>query len=166
METITLTAEQWLEFIKCDENINIPVWIHVVSNSMLPFIRAHKDRVLLVPARPGDLKVGDIVLFPVNHSLGDYCLHRVFKMDGDRVQTMGDANRGPDDWLPKRNVLGKAVMIERGKITIDCESRRWRALFWLWNRFWRIRPATLFLYRAIGKCKSALTQPSRKPSET
>ena len=154
LEKITLTAEQWLEFIKQDENINLPVWIHVISNSMYPFIRAHKDKVLLVPARSGNVKVGDIVIFPVNHSRGDYCLHRVYRMEGDRVQTMGDANRSPDEWIPKSSLLGKVVMIQRGKITIDCESRKWAMIFRFWNCFWKIRPAMLFPFRVIGKCKS------------
>lgn len=154
LEKITLSAEQWLEYIAQDEGIRLPVWIHVVSNSMYPFIRAHKDKCLLVPARPGDVKVGDIVLFPVNRAGIDYYLHRVYRLDGDRVQTMGDANRGPDGWIPRSSILGKVVLIQRGRITIDCESPKWAAVFRLWNRFWRIRPVTLLPFRVIGKCKS------------
>lgn len=162
MDKMTLTAEQWLEFIKHDENNNLPVWIHVISNSMYPFIRAHKDKVLLVPVKSDDIKAGDIVIFPINHIKGDYCLHRLYKVNGDMVQTMGDANRGSDEWFPKSSILGKVVLIQRGKITIDCESRKWVIIFRFWNIFWRIRPVMLFPFRVAGKCKRLLRRAMKK----
>lgn len=154
MERINLSVEQWGELVRSEENINLPVWFQVVSNSMYPWIRANKDKSMLVPIKNNEMKLGDIVLFPVNSSRGDYCLHRIVKIDGDRVQTMGDANKGPDGWIDKTKILGKAVMIQRGNLTIDCEAPKWVRRFRLWNRFWRIRPFMLRLVRIIGKCKS------------
>ncbi len=158
MEKRSLSAEQWVELIKTDENITIPVCIYVVSNSMYPFIRAKVDEVTLIPARTEALKIGDIVLFPVNHAKADYFLHRIYRMEGDRVQTMGDANRSPDPWIPKSDTLGKVVMIRRGKLTIDCEKPVWVAAFRIWNVFWRIRPVMLLPFRVISKCKRMISK--------
>ena len=153
VEKLNLSVGQWVELIKADESSPIPVWFHVVSSSMYPFIRANKDKVMLLHVKPEDLKAGDIVLFPVNNTNGEYCLHRIYRIEGDMVRTMGDANRGPDDWIAKNDILGKAVMIRRGNNTIDCEEPKWVRRFRWWNRFWRIRPIMLLPFRIVGKCK-------------
>ena len=154
MERVNLAIGQWLELVDRGEGVGIPTWVRVVSNSMYPFIRAHSDRVLLVPAGPDDVSVGDIVLFPVRHANGDYCLHHLYRMDGNMVQTMGDANERPDGWLPRDSILGKVVLIQRGSLTIDCKSRTWGAIFRAWNLFWKIRPAILLPLRFAGRCKT------------
>ena len=153
MERINLSVDQCIELVKSEDNINLPVWFQVVSSSMYPWIRANKDKSMLVPINSVELKIGDIVLFPVNSSRGDYCLHRIYKMDEERVQTMGDANKVPDGWIDKMSILGKAVMIQRGNLSIDCEAPKWVRRFRLWNQFWRIRPFMLRLVRIMGKCK-------------
>ena len=153
MERLTLSAERWLELVR-EHDITISAWITVVSNSMYPWIRANKDRVKLAPVKAEALKKGDIVLFPIQRMDADYCLHRVYRLEGGRVRTMGDANRKPDGWMPKSSILGKVVLIRRGKISIDCESRKWTAVFRAWNFFWRIRPVMLFPFFVVGKCKS------------
>ena len=164
MEKLSLSVEQWMELIKTDESTTVPVWFHVVSNSMYPFIRANKDEVMLLPIKAEVLKTGDIVLFPVKHTNGEYCLHRIYIMDADKVQTMGDANRSPDGWIPKSDILGKAVMIRRGNITIDCEDPKWERRFRFWNRFWKIRPIMLLPFRIGGKCKNIWRKLSKSDS--
>ena len=158
MEKLNLSVKQWAELARADEKMAIPAWVTVVSNSMYPWIRANQDRVMLLPEKAEALKTGDIVLFPIRRVDADYCLHRIFRMEGDRVQTMGDANRRPDDWIPKTDIVGKAFMIQRGNITIDCESPKWVRRFRWWNRFWRIRPTMLFLLRAVSKCKRLVSK--------
>ena len=108
---------------------------------------------VLLPVKAEALKKGDIVLFPVQIAGADYCLHRIYRREGDSVQTMGDANRRPDGWISKGDIVGKAIVIQRGSTTIDCESPKWQRRFRWWNRFWRIRPTMLSLLRAIAKCK-------------
>lgn len=130
---------------------NVPVWFKVTGNSMFPFIRAHRDEVMLVPVKQEDLKVGDIVLFPGKYKGGDYCLHRLYKIDGDSVQTFGDGNNKPDGWFPKRFILGKAVLIKRGNLTIDCESPKWVKRFSRWNYLWKIRPVVIFPFKVFNK---------------
>lgn len=155
MERLTLSAEQWLELVR-DHDITISAWITVVSNSMYPWIRANRDRVMLAPVEAEELKKGDIVLFPIQRMDADYCLHRIYRLEGDRAQTMGDANRRPDGWTSKGDIVGKAVLIQRGDMTIDCVSPKWVRRFRWWNRFWRIRPAMLSLLRAAIKYKRIL----------
>ena len=149
MDKITFTVEDWKKI----KDSGVPVWFRVVGNSMLPFIRANRDSVMIVPAGPEELEVGDIVLFEGRFRSSAYCLHRLYRIDGDMVQTYGDGNRGPDPWIKKSEILGKAVLIERGKRTIDCASPVWIRRFECWNRLRGIRPFLLLPFRAANKLR-------------
>ena len=150
---ISLTVEQWvaLQEQSPDGAEQIPVWFQATGGSMLPFVRPFRDRVMIVAIGEDELKVGDIVLFPGKYAGGDYCLHRLYQIDGGRVQTFGDGNRHPDHWQPRSQILGKAVFIKRGRITIDCESRRWVRIFRLWNKLLPLRPVLLLPFRVMNK---------------
>ena len=151
MDKFTLAIEQWLKLRENDDSINIPVWFQVTGSSMMPFIRPFKDKVMIIAVDKEKLKVGDIVLFRAKCRGGDYCLHRIYKLDGDRVQTFGDGNRKPDIQMPRNNILGKALVIRRGETTIDCEDPKWVKRFERWNRLYKIRPVLLFPYRVANK---------------
>ena len=106
---------------------------------------------MIVAAKVDELRVGDIVLFPGKYLGGDYCLHRLYRIDGDRVQTFGDGNLRPDRWQSKSQILGKALFIRRGRLTIDCQSPRWQKVFRLWGRLLPLRPVLLLPFRIINK---------------
>lgn len=151
MQRLTFTLEQW-NSTKDDVGMTpIPVWIRVTSSSMMPLIRPFRDDVMVVSLRQNDLKVGDIVLYSGKFLGGDYCLHRLHKIEGDRVQTFGDENLKPDDWMPQTCIMGKAVIIRRGWLTINCESPYWQRLFRLWQLLLPFRPLLLLPFRAINK---------------
>ena len=150
---ISLTVEQWVaqQEPSVDGTGQIPVWFQVTGGSMMPFVRPFRDDVMLVAVKEEALKVGDIVLFPGKYVGGDYCLHRLYRIDGDRVQTFGDGNLCPDQWQPKKQILGKVLFIKRGRRTIDCESPRWVKVFRLWNKLLPLRPVLLLPFRVMNK---------------
>lgn len=152
---ISLTVEQWvaLQEQSPDGTGQIPVWFQVTGGSMLPFVRPFRDHVMIVAVKEEELKVGDIVLFPGKYAGGDYCLHRLYQIDGERVQTFGDGNLRPDHWQPKRQILGKALFIKRGRFTIDCQSPRWQKAFRFWGRLLPLRPVLLLPFRVMNKLR-------------
>lgn len=108
-----------------------PVTIPLEGSSMQPLIRRSKDLVTIVPLqRP--LKTGDVVLFTT--SPGRYVVHRVWKLENDRVQTLGDNCLYPDPWLPYACILGQAVAFSRNgrKYRLDTPASR------IWGRFWML----------------------------
>lgn len=153
MEKITLTVKQWAELQQQSPEAagQISVWFQGTGYSMLPFVRPFRDEVMIVAAKVDELRVGDIVLFPGKYLGGDYCLHRLYRIDGDRVQTFGDGNLRPDRWQSKSQILGKALFIRRGRLTIDCQSPRWQKVFRLWGRLLPLRPVLLLPFRIINK---------------
>ena len=153
MERISLTVKQWAELQQQSPEAagQIPVWFQGTGYSMLPFVRPFRDEVMIVAAKVDELRVGDIVLFPGKYLGGDYCLHRLYRIDGDRVQTFGDGNLRPDRWQSKSQILGKALFIRRGRLTIDCKSPRWQKVFRLWGWLLPLRPVLLLPFRIINK---------------
>ena len=149
-QTLLISIEQWMN-MRVGGADAPPIWFTVEGSSMFPLIRMNRDRVLLVSVEPEDVRVGDIVLFPGHFSNADYCLHRVYKLEGDRVQTFGEGNRKPDGWFPRSLILGRAKLIKRGKRTIDCEDPKWRKAAACWCALWRIRPLLKFPFRVVDK---------------
>lgn len=149
-QRVSLTIEQWMA-MREGGAIAPPIWFTVVGGSMFPLIRVNRDKVMLVSVPPEELRVGDIVLFPGRFQTANYCLHRVWKLDGDQVQTFGDGNPKPDNWFPRSRILGRAKLIQRGKQTIDCDDPKWRRRAARWVRLWRIRPLLLLPHRVVDK---------------
>ena len=149
-QRIELSIEQWIALREGGAQAP-PIWFTVVGGSMRPLIRVNRDRVMLVSVEPEDVKVGDIVLFPGRFRTANYCLHRVYKLDGDRVQTFGDGNPKPDGWMPRSRILGKAKLIQRGKKTIDCDDPKVQRRAARWCALWRLRPLLLLPHRVVDK---------------
>ena len=149
-QRVSLSIEQWMALREGGVEAP-PIWFTVVGSSMFPLIRVNRDQVMLVSVMSEDIKVGDIVLFPGHYKGGEYCLHRVWKIDGDRVQTFGDGNPKPDGWFPRSRILGKAKLIKRGKKTIDCDDPKVQRRATRWCALWRLRPLLLLPHRLVDK---------------
>ena len=124
----TLSVPEWHQMAA--EGNAPPVRITLGGYSMNPLIRGFRDYVTVKPAE-GVIEVGDIVLFD-EPGTSRYVIHRVWNLEGDKVQTWGDNCLKPDGWIMKEDVWGKVVLIERGKRVIypnPQKGKRW-ATFW------------------------------------
>jgi len=149
-QRVSLSIEQWMA-LRQGSAIAPPIWFTVVGGSMRPLIRVNRDKVMLVSVQPEEIRVGDIVLFPGHFRGGEYCLHRVWKLDGDRVQTFGDGNPRPDGWMPRSRILGRVQLIQRGNKTIDCDDPKVQRRAERWCALWRFRPLFLLPHRVVDK---------------
>ncbi len=149
-QRVSLSIEQWIALREGGTEAP-PIWFTVVGGSMRPLIRRNRDRVMLVSVQPEEIRVGDIVLFPGRFKTANYCLHRVYRLDGDRVQTFGDGNPKPDGWFPRSRILGKVKMIQRGNVAIDCDDAKWRKRAARWVALRRLRPVLMLPHRAADK---------------
>ncbi len=149
-QRVSLSIEEWMALRQTFGEAP-PFWFTVVGNSMFPLIRVNRDRVMLASVQPEEIRVGDIVLFTGHFRTTNYCLHRVYQLDGDRVRTFGDGNTQPDGWLPRSRILGKVKLIQRGNVTIDCDDPRWQRRAARWVALRRIRPLLMLPHRAADK---------------
>ena len=154
-QRVSLSIEQWIALREGGTQAP-PIWFTVVGGSMRPLIRVNRDRVMLVSVEPEEIRVGDIVLFPGRFKSANYCLHRVYQLDRDRVQTFGDGLPKPDGWFPRERILGRVQLIQRGKQTIDCGDPKWQKRAARWVRLWRLRPLLMLPHRVVDKLERTM----------
>ncbi|MGM9787938.1 MAG: S24/S26 family peptidase [Candidatus Cryptobacteroides sp.] len=129
------------ELLKEGKTVNFKV----KGVSMLPFIVGDRDSVSL---KDLPFEEGDAVLAQLPSSV--YVLHRVLKIDGDKVTLKGDGNLQGTEHCRLEDVKGKvlAVLKKGERVEVDTSSykkrvRRWNSLPYI------IRRIYLAIYRRI-----------------
>lgn len=106
------------------------VRITVRGNSMRPHLVHERDYVLLQPAKT--VKVGDIALAEVSPL--HFVLHRVVRIDGERVTMRGDGNPVGTELCTLSDICGTvAGFIRKGRdVTESPSTVGYRLYSWLW----------------------------------
>ena len=134
--------EEACRLVREGVNVTLPV----TGQSMLPFIIGGKESVIL--RRPGVIDVGDVVLAWVDGNR--YVIHRIIRIDGDRITLMGDGNVGVTEHCLLGDIKARVTHV----VSADNKKRdlysRWRvraAKLWYWLR--PIRRYLLAIYRRL-----------------
>lgn len=148
-----LTTEQWREL--SEAGADFPITVYTRGWSMWPLLRLEGDHVQMVYPRR-ELVVGDIVTFL--RADGREVTHRIYKIDGDRILTLGDNCDRPDDWINRSDILGLVThTCKRGRLT-HVDTKFWRGYgkmmmatmpFRMFIRNKIYRPVKYFLYWII-----------------
>ena len=106
------------------------VTILVRGNSMRPLLRDGRDKVVLRKANDEDIKKGAVMLFRYR---GSHVMHRVTKIEGDVVVFEGDGNYKLQEVATRKDIVAivEAIVRPSGR-RIECSSRRWRFLSFMW----------------------------------
>ena len=105
------------------------VRISVRGQSMLPFFRSG-GCITLRPIREEDFRVGRVVLAETPQ--GNFVVHRIYRLEGDRVTLLGDGNLAGTETMPRKKVYG-TVDCSRlicgwpaaGSSSVRCGAGRW-----------------------------------------
>ena len=119
--------------------------IPMTGNSMYPFIRGG-DKVEIYKADVRGLKLSDIIL--VRHSDG-YLIRRVYRIDGDDIYVIGDAEAATIGPINKNNIIGRVTTVIRNEKRIPCLSPGVRVLTFAWGVNRLMRPGMIRVYRMI-----------------
>ena len=125
------------------EGVNVTLPVN--GNSMLPFIIGGKESVIL--HRPLLIDVGDVVLAWVDGNR--YVVHRIIKLDYDRVTLMGDGNLTTEH-CALSDIKARVTHVVSAKDKPHYLYNRWRMLgakWWYWLR--PIRRYLLAIYKRI-----------------
>ena len=127
-KSIALDIAEWVAL--CQDGACLPVKITLAGNSMHPLIRIHRDVVTIVPLYRSP-KVGDVVLFARDD--GNYVVHRLYKIKGETVQTLGDGCIVPDASMPITAICGLVTSVKRGRwvIRLDTAVARFFGRIWI-----------------------------------
>jgi hypothetical protein len=111
----------------------VSVTFPVKGRSMLPFIFGGRESVIL--QKPDNLKRGHVVLAEVGPNL--YVVHRIIKIEPDRITLMGDGNiRGTESCRPEC-VLARATHVvdaQGQRRPLESRAQMAKARIWFWLR--------------------------------
>ena len=127
------------------EGVNVTLPVN--GNSMLPFIIGGKESVIL-HSQGGIVDVGDVVLAWVDGNR--YVVHRIIKLDYDRVTLMGDGNVGVTEHCLLGDIKARVTHVVDAKDKTHYLYNRWRMLaakVWYWLR--PVRRVLLAIYRRV-----------------
>ena len=127
-----------------DEGVSVTLPVN--GNSMLPFIIGGKESVIL--QKPELPKVGDVVLAWADGYR--YVVHRIIRINGDRVTLMGDGNLAGTEHCTLNDIKAIATHVVDAKERTHYLYNRWRksaAKMWYWLR--PIRRYLLAIYRRV-----------------
>lgn len=154
-----LSTQQWKEL--AEANIDFPIIVYTQGISMWPLLRSTGDHVQMVYPRR-ELVVGDIITFL--RADGREITHRIYKIEGDRIETLGDNCDRTDGWINRSEVLGLVThTCRKGKMK-HVDTKFWRRYgkmmmatmpFRMFIRNKLFRPVRHFLWRLCKKKKAS-----------
>ena len=113
--------------------------------SMRPFIEHDRDIAVLGPLK--HVEVGDVVLAEIR--VGKYVMHRIDKIEGDKVVLRGDGNYPGTEVCKKEDLRALMVAVERKGKTYSTDGRTWKVYSYVWTRLLPLRPYLLTVYRLL-----------------
>ena len=128
----------------------VSVMLPVNGRSMLPFVIGGQESVIL--QKPDTVQVGDVVLAWVEGCR--WVVHRIIRIDSDRVTLMGDGNIVGTEHCTVADVKARVTHVVDVKGQPHDIYNRWRTLgAKVWWRLRPIRRYLLFIYRKLKKLK-------------
>ena len=125
----------------------VSVTLPVNGRSMLPFIIGGRESVIL--QQPPKLKLGDVVLAWVEGNR--YVVHRIIRIDGDRVTLMGDGNLVGTEHCRLSDIKAIAThVVGSDEQPHDLYTSRRMLGVRLW---WHLRPIRRYLLAIYRKVK-------------
>ncbi|MBQ5495892.1 MAG: S24/S26 family peptidase [Prevotella sp.] len=124
----------------------VSVTLPVNGNSMLPFIIGGKESVIL--QQPELPKVGGVVLAWADGYR--YVVHRIVRIDGERVTLMGDGNLMGTEHCLIGDIKARVTHVVDAKGRTHYLYKGWRKLaakVWFWLR--PVRRYLLAIYRRL-----------------
>jgi len=126
----------------------VSVTFPVKGRSMIPFIVGGRESVVL--QKPGNLQRGQVALAKVGPDR--YVVHRIIKVEPDRITLMGDGNICGTESCTPSDVLAIAThVVDEGRERHPLDTRGQLIKAHLW---YRIRPLRRYILAALRRtCK-------------
>ena len=122
------------------------VTLPVTGRSMLPFIIGGRESVILAP--PSSLRRGVVALAWIENRR--YVLHRIEKVEGDKVTLMGDGNIAGREYCTLADVRAIAThVVDASHRSHDLYAPWRRVASSLWWRLLPVRRYMLAVYRIV-----------------
>ncbi len=126
---------------KLAEGHTAVIWVK--GYSMRPFIEFGRDKVKLATAAA--YQVGDAVLAEI--AKGHYVLHRIIKVDGNKLTLQGDGNVRGVEHCTMADVRGVVTEYIRPNRTLSADDACLKRKIRIWRTLFPIRRYLLAIYK-------------------
>lgn len=121
---------------------------HIVrGNSMNPFLKDRRDKVVLSSFTDNKLKRGAFIL--AQDITGRFVLHRIHHRNQKELILMGDGNIREKEISSTDRVAGLVIEVIRKGKSYPCNGRTWRTYSYIWMLLLPIRRGILGIWRRI-----------------
>lgn len=157
MQERIVDIDEWMRLVRelLESRKEVPVL--VTGNSMYPFL-AHKRDTVLVKQAVRPFHKGEIVFY--KRPCGQYVMHRIIRIDGEKVYLVGDAQTVVEGPLPDSCIFGEIIAAERkgkwirkGNLRWDFFAGPWLVLRPLRRCILAVRRKTVQIVENIGRRK-------------
>lgn len=147
MDSWIIQNDVFFSHILQEINMGNSVKIPVKGNSMLPFIRPLSDEIELKPLSDRSIEKGNIVLAKTSEE--KYIVHRIEKVDQNKITLRGDGNIAARELCDKNNIFAEVTTIHKKNRTVKKDTFEWNFAknYWFSNPF--LRRVFLAIYRRI-----------------
>jgi len=144
-----IPASEWFKLIVPIMREGYRIKIYPKGGSMLPFLLGGRDAAVLSLAAEGrELKKNDIVLYRMEN--GIHVLHRIWRVGGDGIYTLGDAQTKLDGPYRREDIIAVVDYIIRRDKNIDSDNGKYVRLVSAWQLLRPVRPALLAGYMMLS----------------
>lgn len=119
----------------------------ISGGSMTPFLVHGRDTVYLSKSE-APFRRGDMLLYRRDN--GSYVLHRVFRVEGERLTMVGDAQTCLEPGIRREQILARVTAVRRKGKLLQRGSFWWDFFEKIWIRLVPLRP---LLWRIVTGCK-------------
>ena len=115
--------------------------VRMIGYSMLPILDPSEVCVLFI-TECSEYEVGSVVVFEHENSFTGFTVHRIIRIEGNKVLTKGDNNLQSDDRIDKAAILGKIenVLYINGSFHNVKTSRKIARLSWIESGCVKVMP--------------------------
>lgn len=145
MKKINLSQDIFLDEVKTLIEKGTSVTITVKGNSMNPFLKHNRDKVILSPFKINELRVGDFIL--AQDVYNRHVLHRIINKDKDSFTLMGDGNLKEQEKVSTAHVIAKVSTVIRKDRSYSCDSKIWKSYSHIWVKALPLRRYLLKILR-------------------
>ena len=126
------------------------VSLNVSGMSMFPFLEHERDTVYFeAPNR--NLRKGDIVFYQRRN--GQYVMHRIYKVNGDKYYIVGDAQRAIEGPVQREQIFAIVTHVKRNGRMLTPSSPTWKFYERVWINLLPYRGILMLPYRVVRKVR-------------
>lgn len=148
IKRVNLSQTHFVEEVQALLHKGHSVTLTVKGNSMNPFLKHDRDKVILNPCKSDDLQIGDFILAldTCNH----YVLHRIVELQDKMFVLIGDGNYNASELVEQDKVIALVSAVIRKEKQYLCNNKTWKAYSWLWMKALPLRRYLLAICRRLN----------------